>query len=259
MNKVLKITLIILGCASMVALLGFVGTMHSGAACDDVIVQYTDKNAVSMVSEADVEKALLTVHGKIEGQLLDELDVRSMESAVVEIPYIAHARVYKTIDRNLIVELKERNPIARLIDGAGNSALLDTDGFLIPVHREIPLRLPVVSGHFAIHRDGLQKGYHASDSIADPELMDVLSYARKITADDFWEVQFQYTEYAENGDFTVYPQVGNHKIILGNINGMETKLERLKIFYKEGLSGSNWNKYSSINLKYNDQIVCTKK
>lgn len=259
MNKALKTTLLIAGIAGVAALLGFVSSMHSGAACKEVVVRYSEKNAVSLVSIADVKKALSAVHSEIEGSLLHELDGRGMEKSVKSIPYIASTRVYKTIDRNLIVELDERTPIFRLIDRNGNSALLDRNGFLMPVHSEVPLRLPIVSGNFTVDQEQLVKGYCITDNIADPNLNAVYSYAQEISADDFWKVQFQYTEYTATGDFIAYPQVGNHQIVLGDIDKIETKLERLKIFYNQGLNSSNWNKYSSINLKYKDQIVCTKK
>lgn len=259
MNKALKITLLVAGIAGVAALLGFVSSMHSGAGCNEVVVRDSEKNAISLVSEADVKRALSAVHNEIEGSLLHELDGRGMEKSVKGIPYIASVRVYKTIDRNLIVELEEREPIIRLIDKTGNSALLDRNGFLMPVHREVALRLPIVSGNFSINQEHLAESYHTSDTIADEHLTAIYNYAQEITGDEFWKVQFQFTEYTDRGDFIAFPQVGNHQILLGDIDKMETKLERLKIFYNQGLESSNWNKYSSINLKYKDQIVCTKK
>ncbi|HKL02507.1 MAG TPA: hypothetical protein VJ911_02480 [Cryomorphaceae bacterium] len=259
MNKVLKIILIITAVASTAALLGFVSAMHSGATCNDVIVRYSQKNDVSLVTETDVLHSLSAVHKDIEGHLLHELDGREMERSVRSNPYIASARVYKTINRNLVVELRERLPFIRLIDRHGNSALLDRDGFLMPVHKTVPLRLPIVSGNFSIETGQLAESYHALDTIADSALAEIYSYAQEISRDEFWKVQFQYTEYSDTGDFIAYPQVGSHRIVIGEIEKMRTKLERLKIFYDQGLNSSNWNKYSSINIKYKDQIVCTKK
>jgi cell division protein FtsQ len=33
-------------------------------------------------------------------------------------------------------------------------------------------------------------------------------------------------------------------------------LNRLKIFYKEGMPYEGWRKYETINLKYSGQVVC---
>jgi cell division protein FtsQ len=61
-------------------------------------------------------------------------------------------------------------------------------------------------------------------------------------------------------EFELYPAVGNQKILFGKATDIAEKFEKLKIFYNEGLNKTdNWNKYSTINLKYKNQVVCTKK
>ncbi len=37
------------------------------------------------------------------------------------------------------------------------------------------------------------------------------------------------------------------------------KLTRLEKFYKYGLSQAGWNKYSYINLEFDNQIICKKR
>ena len=39
---------------------------------------------------------------------------------------------------------------------------------------------------------------------------------------------------------------------------MAKKLDRLGKFYKYGLSQAGWNKYSYINLEFDNQIICKK-
>ena len=63
----------------------------------------------------------------------------------------------------------------------------------------------------------------------------------------------------EKNNVELIPRVGNHNIILGDASDLENKLEKLMIFYKKGLSKTGWNEYSTINLKYKNQIVCTKR
>jgi cell division protein FtsQ len=53
--------------------------------------------------------------------------------------------------------------------------------------------------------------------------------------------------------------VGDHLVYLGKLENFEDKLARLKEFYKKGLNRVGWNKYSRINLEFNNQIICTKR
>jgi len=47
-------------------------------------------------------------------------------------------------------------------------------------------------------------------------------------------------------------------IEFGNAENIEVKFNKLKIFYKEGLGHHKWSNYRKINLRYKNQIVCTK-
>ena len=60
------------------------------------------------------------------------------------------------------------------------------------------------------------------------------------------------------GDFELIPLVGKQLIILGDANDIKEKFDNLQIFYKQGLSHEGWDKYDTINLKYRNQVVCTK-
>jgi cell division protein FtsQ len=64
-----------------------------------------------------------------------------------------------------------------------------------------------------------------------------------------------------SGDFVLVPQVGSHTIIFGSARSDEEvkeKMDKLKVFYQEGLPFEGWNKYETINLKFRNQIVCKK-
>ncbi|MDR3267157.1 MAG: hypothetical protein LBT24_06285, partial [Tannerella sp.] len=61
---------------------------------------------------------------------------------------------------------------------------------------------------------------------------------------------------AQNQDIELSPTVGNHQIILGKISDYRENLDKLQLFYEKGLNKVGWNKYSVINLKYKNQVVC---
>jgi len=61
-------------------------------------------------------------------------------------------------------------------------------------------------------------------------------------------------------EFVLTPVVGEQSILLGKNEDLDVKLNKLKLFYSEGLNKTNsWNKYSTINLKFKNLVVCTKK
>jgi cell division protein FtsQ len=60
-------------------------------------------------------------------------------------------------------------------------------------------------------------------------------------------------------EIELIPKAGPTSILLGNADMAENKLSRLKVFYRKGLPAAGWDTYSALNLKYKDQIICTKK
>ena len=259
MNKILKIIGFMLSAIAVLALLSFVGSKRSSASCEELIIHIYADSGKNLVTEADVKNRISNKIGIVIGESLKEINTRAIETELRSIPFVRTVRVYETIDKKLIVELRERKPMTRLIDKKGNTAILDSEGFLMPLSNNTALRLPVITGQFAMSSEFINTNGHVSDSLAHASLADVYTYASAIAAQPFWTAQIQQTDLNGYGDFIAFPQVGKHTINFGSADQIEEKLNRLLIFYKKGLEETGWNKYTSINLKYKDQIVCTKK
>jgi cell division protein FtsQ len=55
------------------------------------------------------------------------------------------------------------------------------------------------------------------------------------------------------------PRAGNHTVLLGELDGTERqRLENLRLFYLGGLWHQGWDAYTGIDIRYRNQIVCTK-
>lgn len=90
-----------------------------------------------------------------------------------------------------------------------------------------------------------------------------------IGGDGFWSAQIVQINVTGGGGQTsdewrepqleLIPRAGDHTILLGELDGTERqRLENLRLFYAEGLWHEGWNAYGYINIKYKNQIVCTK-
>lgn len=84
-------------------------------------------------------------------------------------------------------------------------------------------------------------------------------WGKFVQDDEFWSNQIQQIYVADNGEVELVPRVGEHTVLLGAPTRVEEKLARLKEFYTEGLNKVGWNKYSALNLKYDNQVICKKK
>jgi cell division protein FtsQ len=89
-----------------------------------------------------------------------------------------------------------------------------------------------------------------------------------IARDRFWNAQIVQInvvgDNANNSQWTepqieLIPRAGDHIVLLGELDGTERRrLENLRLFYDKALRYEGWNEYRYINIKYGNQIVCTK-
>ena len=92
-------------------------------------------------------------------------------------------------------------------------------------------------------------------------------YAQKVLKDigcyllntPLWGNQVEQLNVLADGSIEMVPRVGDHIVYLGSPSNLERKLARLEKFYKYGLSKAGWNKYSYINVEFDNQIICKKR
>lgn len=101
-----------------------------------------------------------------------------------------------------------------------------------------------------------------------------ISYlADAINANDFWRNQVVQINVLPDKGVELVPRVGNHIIYIGQLpetkyiadrkklvtDYANIKMDRLEKFYRYGLSQAGWNKYSYINVEFDNQIICKKR
>jgi hypothetical protein len=101
----------------------------------------------------------------------------------------------------------------------------------------------------------LQKNYE--------DFINLTNFVKLIEGDDFWRAQIVeiVVSQSQNGALflRLVPRAGNHTIIFGRIEKVERKLDRLLRFYREGLDKEGWDTYRTIDVRFDDQVVCTKR
>ena len=120
---------------------------------------------------------------------------------------------------------------------------IDNMGSVMPLSRHYVAHVLVASGY--INKEfAMNELYHFVQFLQDNE---------------FWNNQIDQIYVDADQEVELIPLVGNHKILLGSFDDYQKKLDNLKLFYEQAIPKVGWEKYSLINLKYRNQIVCTKR
>ena len=109
------------------------------------------------------------------------------------------------------------------------------------------------------HSDqGSEKGDLRYQVTLDNQQPVVISLKEKYRS-EFWKAQVEQINVTKDRQIELVPRVGDHLLILGTADNVEEKLERLMNFYEKGLDNVGWNKYRSISVAYDGQVVCKKR
>jgi len=241
-----KITLILVAVIILAYLLFVVLYLnpHSKKAliCKNIRIDVVDTLDRHYLNTDDIANSLAKAGLSPVGKELPTVNIAAIENKLKENRLIKRAECYKTIDGTVRIKVYQREPVFRVFS-TKESYYIDSEGEKMPVPDNFAAYLPVASGFI-------------DDDYAKKQLFEFVSFLQQ---DKFWNYQIKQIYVNQNGDVELTPAVGNQQIILGKIEDYKENLEKLRLFYEKGLSKVGWNKYSVINLKYKNQVVCTKK
>ena len=245
--------------------MGFVNKEQDSLLCQKFTVTVNQDNDLYFLDNIDVKQLIIDRGNPIIGQPKASINVPEIEKALNSHADIANADVYMTIDGELKVEVKQRKPVVRVINMDGDSYYIDDKGKLMPLSDKYTAKVLIANG--TIQEPFAIRYKYSMDDIGKDSLLNATSMlgqiyamANYINADEFWKSQIQQIYINTDKDMEIVPVVGDQKIIFGDTTSMDEKFKKLLTFYQQGLNTTGWwNKYSTINLKFKNQIVCTKK
>lgn len=243
-------------------LLGFATKNNQLAPCEKVVVYVDQQCGNKFIEPVDIEKIIKERIGDLLGKPIEQGSLNTAKQLVEGNPYVAKAAIYRSIEGDLHIRIRQHQPLIRVINNKNQSYYISLTGKLLPVSRNYSARVMVATGN-------IQPGYSQTvdlDSAIDPEtitpgeqqLRDLFQLATIIDHNPFWKSMIDQIYITNNGQFELTPMNGAHTIDFGGLDSVEEKFAKLELFYKAGLREIGWYYYKRINLKYDNQIVCSK-
>jgi cell division protein FtsQ len=219
--------------------------------CKDIVVELVGENPTALfMKEQEILQILNNQQVKV-GTPISHLNLAQIERSLEKTAWIKNAELFLDNQLVLQVRIEQRVPIARVFTVTGRSFYVDKNGNQLPLRQLSVLRLPVFTG-FTSDQEQLSK----PDSIL---LQNIVEFASVIKEDSFFSSQIAQVNIAPNGDFELIPTIGDHTVLIGSIDQLENKLDRLYTFYKKIWVPSGINAYQVLDLRFNNQIVTLKK
>ncbi|HWW42606.1 cell division protein FtsQ [Pedobacter sp.] len=234
--------------AGVVVLMSFVGVKKHTVKCTNVKILIP--GADNFIEREEIDAILKQSQGTLIGRKLEGINLNDIEQKIKSNPYIAFAKIYADMDGVIHIEIKQRQPILRVINAGSQDFYIDRNGLKMPVSANFTANVLAANGNISEPFGG------RLDTLKTQLAQDLYKTALFIKSDTLWDAQIEQIFVDEKKDIELVPRVGNQRIILGNADSLEVKMRNLLTFYKKAMPKVGWDTYKTINIKYTNQIVC---
>ena len=210
--------------------------------CSQVKIDIQDAVVDGFLNANEIKSILQRAKLYPLAQSMATIDARQIEDVLKSSPFVNDAQCYKTQSGQVCIQLTQRTPVMRVKADNGDDYYVDNHGGVMPNTKycsDIMIATGKVNRKYACNV--------------------LTKVGNTIVNNKFWRNQIVQVNVLADGTVELVPRVGEHIIYIGYPNELNEKLARLEKFYRYGLSKAGWNKYSYINLAFENQIICKKK
>lgn len=221
--------------------------------CKSVNVTLLDSLQNRFVTKNEVVEIMDGFMGKSVGKSVQEIDLHLIEKLLNQRSAIKVSQASITRAGELRIDITQRKPVLR-IQTENGGFYVDETQYIFPLVPTFTSYVPIVSGNIPFALGAEHRGKATDDQ--GNWMEKIMQLGNYMSNDPFWNAQIEQIYVDKNGDIILSPRVGEHKIIFGDLKDIDTKFNKLYTFYKNVAPAEGWDKYSTVNLKYKDQIVC---
>ena len=223
----------------VVFLYAFSSFKNNSRPVSSVNVQFTGEDNVFITSEM-VNKLLIQSQKKLYFLPKDAIDLKEMEFLLESNDMIKSAQVYLTVNGEVRVKVEQKRPIARV--DSDDVFYIDEDGFRMPLSSQHSARVPLAYG-----------------IVDEADLETVYKVALTVYKDSFLKTYVTEIHQNENKEISLKLRLLDFEVLVGTLDNLEIKLQNLKAFYQKAKKDTMLDVYKSVNLQFENQVVCTKK
>lgn len=230
----------------------------------DSIVLYGDKTeggSLTLLKPYDVDSIILDAYPYLLKTDIKDINRKGIKKMLEKHPYILSADVDISTGGKLQVEIQQRLPVVRMFY-QDNEFYISRQGTVMPLSAKYFCHILV--GNSQCEEPQLK--HPSTLNLADTSIhnqpvspLKIWKLASFLHDNPQYGEIFDQVYVGEKGDLYLQPKLGQITIIVGDNTMLEEKFENLWAFFNQGISMVGWDTYTTINLKYKDQVVCTRK
>ena len=223
----------------VVFLYAFSSHKNNSRSVVNLAVQFTGKENVYITTEM-VNKLLIQNQEQLYNLPKDNLDLKEMEFLLESNDMIKSAQVYLTVNGEVRAKIEQRQPIARVY--SNTTFYIDEEGLWMPLSPQHSARVPLITG--VVEKEDLEVVY---------------TMALKVYKDSFLKTYVTEIHQHQNKEISLKMRLLDFEVLVGTLENLDQKIKNLKAFYQKAKKDKLLGIYKSVNLQFDNQVVCTKK
>ena len=188
---------------------------------------------------------------------LSRVELWKVQQYLNENPWIEQASAYVGLNDTLIIQAREYVPVLRVFNRETRSVYVTAEGMLLPACENYTPRILLANGNYDF--PVLTRSCPLSDSLyLGSGIQEALHIALAIQRDPFLNGSIGLIHRNSRNEYELTVNNLEARVVLGDTCRVETKLARLRTLLEKYLGTDELNGYKTLNLRYKNQIVCTK-
>jgi len=258
-KKILNRVIWILVFITTMGLVVWANIERSNSHCTDIEVKLKETNYPALTSKEAIKTDILESMPALIGQSVKNIELDELEYHVSKNSRLSDVKAYLNLNGIINIKTIPRKAVLRIFDKKSNNIYLGEGPIIMNSSIDHTQRILVASGYIS-HLNNDERKRVLNKQMELPKIYsDLYQLATLIHEDEFLDALIDQIYVTKNQNYNLTPKVGVRKIHFGRAENMKEKLMNLKAFYINGKDKVDWQKYKSINIKYRNQIVCSKK
>lgn len=242
MKKILIILVAVSVIVYLILSANYFRDLSQNSECSHMEIVIQDSAKIQFVTSAEIVSMVKKHNLYPVGKSFKEINTLAIRDSILSNKLVESANVYTTPKGAVVATIKQREPVLRIISNKIGNIYIDKDRRVMPVSSSFAVYVPVATGDI-------------DEDMAMGELFD---FAMFLNNNSTWDAWIEQIVVNSSKEVELIPRAGNFRIVMGKLDDYPKKLNKFVTFAEEALNVVGWNRYSEINLKYDNQVVCTR-
>lgn len=178
-------------------------------------------------------------------------NLKVLKKKVEENPFVKEVDIFVDHNSRINISVNQRKPLFRVVNQQNLSYYVDESGFKFPISKHAFPKVLIVSGYFLDNPA-------VYGQIESPKMKEIFNWVEYINEEKYWSSMIAQIYNEPTGKTELITRLGNFRVYVDLRQEPKEQLEKLQIFFEEIALTQGIEKYKTINIQYDGQIICSK-